>query len=143
MQQLFEGIERADALLDRLFSPLCKKYDLTYMELTILTFLGIHPQYDTAADIIRLRNFSKSHVSTSIRSLTEKGLVTGSYRDGNRKTIHLTPTEKAAPIIADGCIARDSFSRILLDGFTAEEADAMRHSIQRLTDNITRYLDRP
>ncbi|MBQ3107003.1 MAG: MarR family transcriptional regulator, partial [Firmicutes bacterium] len=63
------------------------------------------------------------------------------YRTGNRKTIHLAPTEKAAPIIADGCIVRDTFSRILLDGFTAEEADALIHSIQKLTDNVSRYLE--
>lgn len=69
-----------------LIDPVCKKYGLTQMEFNILLFLANNPECDTAAQIIRKRAFTKSHVSMSVRSLEERGLLTGEYmgRTGGR-----------------------------------------------------------
>ena len=55
--------------------PVCKQYDLTRMELDILLFLANNPQYDSAKDIIERRKLTKSHVSTSIKSLTKNNYL--------------------------------------------------------------------
>ena len=39
------------------------------------------PQYDTAAENVKYRCAAKSHVSLSVRSLQEKGVLAGAYRE--------------------------------------------------------------
>lgn len=41
----------------------------------ILRFLHNNPQYNTAADIVKVRKSTKSHVSTSLKNLEGKGMV--------------------------------------------------------------------
>ena len=70
-----------------LIDPVCKKYGLTQMEFNILLFLANNPECDTAAQIIKKRAFTKSHVSMSVRSLEERGLLTGkTSRNGPPKS---------------------------------------------------------
>ena len=45
------------------------------MEYDILMFLHNNPQHNTAADIVKIRKSTKSHVSTSLKNLENKGLV--------------------------------------------------------------------
>lgn len=80
-----------------LIDPVCKKYGLTQMEFNILLFLANNPEFDTAAQITKKRAFTKSHVSMSVRSLEERGLLTGEYHGTDRRTIHLKLTDAAAP----------------------------------------------
>ena len=49
-------------------SGVCEKYNLRQMEYDILMFLYNNPEYNTAADIVRIRKSTKSHVSTSKKS---------------------------------------------------------------------------
>lgn len=41
----------------------------------ILMFLHNNPQYNTAADIVKVRKSTKSHVSTSLKNLEGKEMV--------------------------------------------------------------------
>ena len=41
----------------------------------ILMFQHNNPQYNTAADIVKVRKSTKSHVSTSLKDLEGKGMV--------------------------------------------------------------------
>ena len=52
-----------------LMSSVCEKYQLKHLEYDILMFLHNNPQYRTAADIVRVRKSTKSHVSTSLKLL--------------------------------------------------------------------------
>ena len=56
-----------------------EKYRLSAAEADILMFLANNPQYDTAADVSKIRRILKSQVSVSVKSLCEKGLLAGSY----------------------------------------------------------------
>lgn len=77
------------------------------MEFNILLFLANNPEFDTAAQIIKKRAFTKSHVSMSVRSLEERGLLTGEYYGTDRRTIHLKLTDAAAPMVSDGKTSRN------------------------------------
>ena len=61
------------------------RFSLSAAETDILMFLSNNPQYDTAADISRIRKIPKSQVSTSVKSLCEKGYLHTDYKDNNRK----------------------------------------------------------
>ena len=66
------------------------KFSLSAAETDIIMFLANNPGYDTAADISKVRRILKSQVSVSVKSLCEKGLLTGTYKDGNKKSVHLS-----------------------------------------------------
>ena len=58
-----------------LMASVCEKYDLRKLEYDILLFLYHNPKYHTAADIVRIRKSTKSHVSTALKVLEEKGFI--------------------------------------------------------------------
>ena len=54
-----------------LSSRICDQYGLTQMEYDILMFLHNNPQHNTAAEIVKIRKSTKSHVSTSLKKLKD------------------------------------------------------------------------
>ena len=77
MKNYFAHCVDVEELYENMVSPVCEKYELTYMEFTVLMFLTNNPQYDTATQIVKYHHLAKSHVSISIRSLQERGLILG------------------------------------------------------------------
>lgn len=116
--------------------PVCEQHSLTRMELDILLFLANNPQFDTAASIIEMRRLTKSHVSTSIKALEARGLLTKSYAPGNRKTAHLSITPAAGGIVANGKAAQGSFYGIAFRDFSEEDLGTMKQLFSQIADNI-------
>lgn len=115
-----------------------EKYRLSAAEADILMFLANNPQYDTAADVSKIRRILKSQVSVSVKSLCEKGLLAGSYKNGNRKSIHLAITEKAKPIITFGKKIQNEFSSLLFTDFSEEEKEAFDKLHRKIELNINK-----
>ena len=67
-RQLLEGYAAA-------MQPLCRREGLAPNGVDILLFLANNPERNRAADIVRGRGMSKGHVSLSLRSLEDRGLV--------------------------------------------------------------------
>ncbi len=123
-----------------ILSPLCKEYGLSVMEMVILFFLDNNPEYDTAAEIVRRRHLPKSSVSTSIRSLEEKGLVTKEMRNGNRRSEHLVLGEKSKEILKKGYDEMKRFSDIISDGLSEEQKQDINRHFEIMQKNITNAL---
>ena len=66
-----------------LSGKVCDKYELTQMEYDILMFLYNNPQNNTAAEIVKIRKSTKSHVSTSLKNLENKKLIERKQSDGS------------------------------------------------------------
>ena len=58
-----------------LSGEVCDRYGLTQMEYDILMFLHNNPQHNTAAEIVKIRKSTKSHVSTSLKDWKTKDLL--------------------------------------------------------------------
>lgn len=127
-------------LYDQLLEPVCEHYGITCMELDILLFLHNHPGHDTATDIIKIRHLTKSHVSSSIKTLEEQGYLEKFYQGSNGKTIHLKVTDKAAEILAGGLKAQKAFSNLVFQNFSDEQIANMEKNLKRLTDNVQTAL---
>ncbi len=136
MIPVYEHIFAGQDLYERTVMPVCREYGLTYMEFTVLMFLHNNPQYDTAAQIVKIRKLTKSHVSISIKGLQARGLVRGFYFPGNQKTLHLQITEAAKHIVEAGLAAQREFGAILVRGFTPEEVAQLQHLIDKLNNNL-------
>ena len=133
---VFEHIFSGQNLYEQMVMPVCKAHGLTYMEFTVLMFLANNPQYDTAAQIVRLRRLTKSHVSLSVKGLQQRGLLKGVYFPGNKKTLHLHLTDAAAPVVADGRAAQETFGEQLVRGFTKEEVEQLYYLVNKLHENM-------
>ena len=121
--------------------PVCEKYALTRMEFDILMFLSNNPEYNTASDIVRIRLLTKSHVSISLKELETCGLVKTAFQNNNRKTMHISIQEKAAPVIADGKLAQQEFAQKLLQGFSLEEVEMYSKLFQRTCENARKEME--
>ncbi len=131
-----EDILNLGKLYTRMLEPVCETYRLTRLELDVLLFLANHPSYDTAADIVSRRALSKSHVSVTVRSLGEKGLLDRVYERGNRKTIHLRLRPGTEAMVADGREAQKRFFDSLFRGFSEHEREEIQESLRRLAGNV-------
>lgn len=127
------------ALYSECMEPVCKKHQLTRMELDILMFLANNPQFTTATDIVETRQLTKSHVSLAVNTLTRKGYLSRSFSEKNRKTIHLTVCENALGIIEDGRNAQQKFGSILFRDFSKEDKETLSRLLSRLEQNIKHH----
>lgn len=120
--------------------PICKQYNLTRMELDILLFLANNPQYDSAKDIIERRKLTKSHVSTSIKSLVKKNYLKLTYLPNNKKTVHLKLLNTTNEIIEAGQLAQKNFFAIILKDLTKEEKLIIINCFSKILKNTHQAL---
>ena len=125
---------------ESLTRSVCGKYDLTQMEYDILMFLHNNPQHNTAADIVKIRKSTKSHVSTSLKTLENKGLVERKQSKENKKHIEIVILNKAESIIEDGMKAQKEFAKNVLDGLTEEEKYMCMAVFNKICANADAYL---
>lgn len=130
----------AKRLYDQTMQPVCNRYDITRMELDILLFLHNNPEYDTATDIIKKRQLTKSHVSSSIKTLEKQQLLQKFYLDGNEKTIHLKVTGAAGSILESGLAAQKAFTNIIFANFSEEQIAAMETNLRKIADSVQTAL---
>ena len=123
-----------------LSGAVCDRYELTQMEYDILMFLHNNPQNNTAAEIVKIRKSTKSHVSTSLKNLENKGLVERIQSKDNKKHIEIVILNKAESIIEDGMKAQKEFAKNVLDGLTEEEKYMCMAVFNKICANADAYL---
>lgn len=123
-----------------LSSKVCNEYGLTQMQYDILMFLYNNPQHNTAADIVKIRKSTKSHVSTSLKGLEDRGLIKRLQSAENKKHIEIVLLEKAMPIIEDGIKAQKDFASNVLSGLTNEEKRICISVFDKICHNADEYL---
>ena len=127
---------------ESLARSICDKYDLTQMEYDILMFLYGNPEFNTAADIVRIRKSTKSHVSTALKSLESKGLVEKEQSASNKKHIEIFVTESAKSIIYEGIDTQKHFAHDVLKGFSDEEITAFKNIFEKICSNAEDCLNK-
>ena len=131
-----DTIQLAKKRYAQMQEPLCSTYHLTKTELDVLLFLGNNPALDRAADIVRIRQITKSHVSMSVSSLEQRGFLYREYDSGDRRTAHLKLTEAALPILREASrIQQEFFSRIFA-GLSEEELALWHAILDKVCRNI-------
>ncbi len=125
---------------EMLTRKVCEKYQLTQMEYDILIFLHNNPQHNTAAEIVKIRKSTKSHVSSSLKNLENRGLVERIQSADNKKHIEIVLLEKAVPIIEDGIKVQKEFAKTLLRGLSEEEKRICVEVFNKICKNADEYL---
>lgn len=136
MLDFIEFFQNGDEVYKEYLKPVYLKHDVTFMELTIILFLGNNPSLDKASDIVTKRHIAKSHVSATIKSLIDKGLIEGEFFDGDRKSIHLKLLDKSLPILRDGQNAQKEFLSIYTKDLSDEEIELLKSIFKKMENSL-------
>ena len=123
-----------------LSGEVCDRYELTQMEYDILMFLHNNPQHNTAAEIVKVRKSTKSHVSTSLKNLEDKGLVERIQSKTNKKHIEIVLLDKAELIVEAGINTQKKFAQNVLSGLTEEEKYMCINIFDKICNNAEKFL---
>ena len=134
--EYFDIISRAQKGYARLLDPICRKWDVTRNELDVMLFLANNPELNRAVDIVQHRGLSKSHVSMSIANLEKRGFLLRREDASDRRTVHLSLTEAAKPIVEKGQHSQRLFFSYLHKGVSREQIELMVDFAQRVSENI-------
>ena len=125
-----------------LSSRICDQYGLTQMEYDILMFLHNNPQHNTAAEIVKIRKSTKSHVSTSLKKLENKGFIERIQSEDNKKHIEIVLLDKAELIVEAGINVQKQFAQNVLSGLTEEETHMCIKVFNKICNNAEEYLSK-
>ena len=126
-------------LYDKVSLPVRDKFGLTFMEFIVIMFLANNREYKKASDIVEVLGIAKSHVSMTILSLEERGLLerTMDPCDKRSSILELKNTEA---IVEEGRKAQNRFMDILLDGLDEKELMDTKRSFEKIEENIMRNV---
>ena len=123
-----------------LSGEVCDQYELTQMEYDIIMFLHNNPHHNTAAEIVRIRKSTKSHVSSSLKKLENKGLIKRKQSKDNKKHIEIVLLDDAALIVDAGLNAQKQFAQNVLRGLTEEETRLCIRVFDKICNNAEEQL---
>lgn len=126
-------------LYDKVSLPVRKKYDLTFMEFIVIMFLANNREYKKASDIVEVLGIAKSHVSMTILSLEERGLLERTM-DPCDKRSSILDLKNTEAIVEEGRKAQNRFMDILLDGLDEKELMDTKKSFEKIEENIMRNV---
>lgn len=132
----FDILGKAQKIYARHLEPVCRKWDLTRSELDVLLFLYNNPQYDRATDIVTLRGMTKSHVSLSVTSLADRGLLNRKFFPADRRTAHLALTERGLLIAREAREHQEQFFGQLYTDVDPEDYLRMQEIMKKIRANI-------
>lgn len=125
---------------EELTRSICNRYKLTQMEYDILMFLHYNPLYNTAPDIVKIRKSTKSHVSTSLKLLEDKGMIERRQSVDNKKQIEIFLLEPAGEIVQAGLYAQKEFMGNIFKGITEEEMAVWKDIFVKICNNAENCL---
>ena len=103
-------------------------------------FLHNNPQYNTAADIVRERKATKSHVSAALKLLEDNGLVMKKQSADNKKRIEIVLLESAQEIIQEGLSVQKEFIKNIFQDLTDEEMIMWKGIFTKICNNAEKCL---
>ena len=126
-------------LYDKVSLPVRDKYGLTFMEFIVIMFLANNREYKKASDIVEVLGIAKSHVSMTILSLEERGLLERTM-DPCDKRSSILKLKNTEAIVEEGRKAQNRFMDILLDGLDEKELMDTKKSFEKIEENIMRNV---
>ena len=132
----FDIFSQSQKAYSKQLEPVCKKWDLTRSEVDVLLFLYNNPQYDRATDIVTHRGMAKSHVSMSVASLAERGLLERLESPEDRRAVRLQLSGEGKVVAADARQAQVRFFDMLYEGIPEEELAVWEKITQKVCQNI-------
>lgn len=124
--------------LQRRHAPLSREFAIPQTAAEILLFLANNPENRTAKDICTMRQLKPGIVSLHVDTLVTLGFLERKSVPGDRRKLHLEPTEKASSIIARGRQMQERFAQTLAQGLSPEELSCFARCMETISQNLER-----
>ncbi len=121
---------------EKFLGPIAEEYGLSVLELRLLRFLDAYQHLDTAKDIVKVRHWTKSHVSKAIEDLIERGYLQRQIDERDRRKVHLTVQKDAGPLLVRIRAEYQNMNRIIWQGIGDEELRIIAQVAKKISDNI-------
>lgn len=120
------------------FNEMIEQHGLNLMEIEILAFLSKQPDSNTFTDIMRAKDYAKSHVSTVITRLVTGGYIEKRCVGNNKKVQQLFLLDRSAPIIAEYNRCVKTFQGVAFAGLTERQLAMFEQVINKMNDNLSK-----
>jgi len=114
-------VKRCSFLFASQIEPLAEEYGLSFPESQTLMFFYDNPEFDCAAEMVKMKGVSKGFASNMVSALASKDLIEIQRDEIDRRVQHIILTEKAMSVVEKIHCARLSFLNEMLSGVTEEE----------------------
>ena len=135
-----EFVQKFNLAYNAMCKPLCQQLKLPQTAFDILMFLGNNPQYQTARDIVKIRNIKANLKSINVEKLVKEGYLRREEIKGDRRKTKLIITEKAHPVIKEGQQLQQGFVDQLFDNTTQEDKKIFIHVMKNMDKNLDDIL---
>ena len=119
-------------------AALSREFAIPQTAAEILLFLANNPENRTAKDICTMRRLKPGIVSLHVDTLVTLGFLERKSVPGDRRKLHLEPTEKASSIIARGRQMQERFAQTLAQGLSPEELSCFARCMETISQNLER-----
>ena len=117
-----------------------EKYGLSYMEFVVLLFVANNSEYKKASDIVEILGFAKSHVSETLNTLEEKGLIERKRDTQDKRSSILEVMERAKDIIEEGRRAQKEYHDLVFGSLSDDELKELGRLQKIIEKNIKENL---
>lgn len=120
--------------------PLCKKLKLPQTAFDILMFLANNLQYQTARDIVKIRNIKANLVSINVDRLVQEGYLIREEVKGDRRKTKLICTKQAQQVIKQGQKLQRNFVDQIFVNISEEEKQVFVKVMETMDENLNHIL---
>lgn len=116
------------------------EFNLSRIEIIILTFLYNNPSYDSARDIVEFRMLQRGNVSAAVDTLEKKGYLTRYTDPDDKRIIHLKLTGQTDDIVRAIEEKQEALVSCIFAGFSEDEKKNFAAYNARLYQNVMSHL---
>ena len=127
-------------LYEKVTTPVREKYGLSYMVFVVLLFLANNEEYKKASDIVEILGIAKSHVSATVNTLEEKGLIQRTIDKDDKRSSILEINDSAKEIIEEGRKAQKEYHDLVFGSLIEEEMEELERLQKIIEKNIKENL---
>ena len=127
-------------LYEKVTTPVREKYGLSYMEFVVLLFLANNEEYKKASDIVEILGIAKSHVSATVNTLVEKGLIQRTIDKDDKRSSILEINDSAKEIIEEGRKTQKEYHDLVFGSLSDDELKELGRLQKIIEKNIKENL---
>ena len=127
-------------LYEKVTTPVREKYGLSYMEFVVLLFLANNEEYKKASDIVEILGIAKSHVSATVNTLEEKGLIQRTIDKDDKRSSILEINDSAKEIIEEGRRTQKEYHDLVFGSLSEDEIKELGRLQKIIEKNIKENL---
>ena len=139
MRIMMEYAQHFQRLYQRSFQTAGEELGLSQLEMGIRLFLRNNPELNTARDVVALRGFAKSNVSSAIEKLADSGWLRVEPDPESRRVKRLVLLPGREMDTLTQC--QEACFEAMLSEFSTDERDNLRSLMARLDANVQRALE--